>query len=171
MLVFHFCSADNPDIVPHQLPTKSALDHLIFDLPLNIVTLQDDDSIYLAVLQVPEGYAHPGAPIYLSGAVTTGFGRGSKQLGVPTANLPPKDLIKELAPLPTGVYFGWACVDAPEGAPEEDREVHKMVMNIGRRPTFEDKDPEVSVELHIMHPYTEDFYGCQMRAVVLGFLR
>ena len=30
--------------------------------------------------------------MYLSGDVTTGFGRGSKQMGVPTANLPPAPL-------------------------------------------------------------------------------
>jgi hypothetical protein len=27
--------------------------------------------------------------------------------------------------------------------PEADRRVHKMVMNIGRRPTFEDAEPEL----------------------------
>ena len=57
-------------------------------------------------LQVPEGYAHPAAPIRLAGNVTTGFGRGSKQLGVPTANLPPGPLAAQLAGLSTGVYFG-----------------------------------------------------------------
>lgn len=57
-------------------------------------------------LQVPEGYAHPRAPIRLSGSVVTGFGRGSKQLGVPTANLPPEPLAAELKELPAGVYFG-----------------------------------------------------------------
>ena len=57
-------------------------------------------------LQVPEGYAHARAPIHLAGAVTTGFGRGSRQLGVPTANLPPGELQEQLEGLPAGVYFG-----------------------------------------------------------------
>lgn len=57
--------------------------------------------------QVPEGYAHPAAPIHLAGAVASGFGRGSRQLGVPTANLPPEPLAAELAGLSDGVYFGW----------------------------------------------------------------
>ncbi len=57
-------------------------------------------------MQVPEGYAHPRAPIRLAGAVINGFGRGSKQLGVPTANLPPEQLAEELQGLPAGVYFG-----------------------------------------------------------------
>lgn len=56
--------------------------------------------------QVPEGYAHPAAPIRLSGRVIHGFGRGSKKLGVPTANLPPAPLAQQLAELPAGVYFG-----------------------------------------------------------------
>lgn len=34
-----------------------------------------------------------------------------------------------------GVYFGWAQIDAPEGWPAVDSAVHKMVMNVGRRPT------------------------------------
>ena len=55
---------------------------------------------------MPEGYSHPAAPIRLAGAVTTGFGRGSRQLGVPTANLPPEPLEAQLAGLPDGVYFG-----------------------------------------------------------------
>lgn len=55
---------------------------------------------------MPEGYAHPAAPIRLSGAVATGYGRGSRQLGVPTANLPPEPLAAQLAGLPDGVYFG-----------------------------------------------------------------
>jgi len=38
--------------------------------------------------------------------VTTGFGRGSAQLGFPTANLPPGPLAEALAGLPAGVYFG-----------------------------------------------------------------
>ena len=63
----------------------------------------------LPLPQVPEGYAHPAAPIRLAGAVTHGFGRGSRQLGVPTANLPPEPLAAQLAGLADGVYFGCAA--------------------------------------------------------------
>ncbi|EFN59949.1 hypothetical protein CHLNCDRAFT_14012, partial [Chlorella variabilis] len=101
-------------------------------------------------------------PIRLSGRVIHGFGRGSKKLGVPTANLPPAPLAQQLAELPAGVYFGW---------PEADRRVHKMVMNIGRRPTFGDAEPELSVEAHVMHAYSQDFYDQPLRLVVLGYIR
>ena len=64
----------------------------------------------LRVLQVPENYellkGDMGGPMLLSGKVTSGFGRGSRQLGFPTANLPPKPLEHMLAQLPKGVYFG-----------------------------------------------------------------
>jgi hypothetical protein len=58
-------------------------------------------------MQVPQGYAHPLAPIRLAGPVVAGFGRGSKQLGVPTANISPAELAAALDALPSGVYFGW----------------------------------------------------------------
>ena len=55
---------------------------------------------------MPEGYAHERAPIRLAAGVVAGFGRGSKQLGVPTANLCPRELEPELRGLPEGVYCG-----------------------------------------------------------------
>ena len=58
-----------------------------------------------------------------------------------------------------------------EGAPPADSQVYKMVMNVGRRPTFEDKEPELSVEVHIMHNYASDFYGRPLKVVALGYLR
>ncbi len=71
----------------------------------------------------------------MAGAVVVGFGRGSRDLAVPTANIDPAPLQAALAALPRGVYFGWARLDAPAGSPAEDSQVQKMVMNIGRRPT------------------------------------
>lgn len=57
-------------------------------------------------IQVPEHYVLQQPPVQLHGEVASGFGRGSKQLGFPTANLPPGPLQKELEGLPKGVYFG-----------------------------------------------------------------
>jgi riboflavin kinase len=71
----------------------------------------------------------------LESTVVTGFGRGSRQLGVPTANMDPGPLEQQLQQLERGVYFGWAQLDPPEGSPAVDAAVHKMVMNVGRRPT------------------------------------
>ena len=68
---------------------------------------------------------HALAPcVPLRGSVVRGFGRGSKELGIPTANLDAERLGAVLESLPAGVYFGWASVGASE-------EAHKMVMSIG----------------------------------------
>ncbi len=57
---------------------------------------------------MPVDYALPGGPVLLGGPVVTGFGRGSRQLGVPTANIDPVPLQDMLSGLPLGVYFGCA---------------------------------------------------------------
>jgi riboflavin kinase len=56
--------------------------------------------------------------------VVAGFGRGSKELGVPTANLDVDALGAALDGVPPGIYFGWANVG-------DDARVHQMVMSIG----------------------------------------
>ncbi len=63
---------------------------------------------HAAHFQVPEGYRFERAPLRLAGKVIKGFGRGSRQMGVPTANLPTAPLAEQLRGLPFGVYFG--CV-------------------------------------------------------------
>lgn len=52
-------------------------------------------------------------------------------------------------------------MDAPtaSGFAPEDSGVHKMVMNIGNRPTVNQGDEEPSVEVHGMHRFAQDFYG------------
>ena len=162
-------------IVPHALPALAALRQMVADLPLEVVQLRDEEHLYLALLRVPDGYAAPGGPLRLAGEVVRGFGRGSRQLGVPTANLAPGLLQAQLQELPNGVYFGWARLDPCSSAPAADAAPHKMVMNVGRRPTFDGEGrgvAEVSVELHILHAFgAEEFYGRPLRAVALGFVR
>jgi riboflavin kinase / FMN hydrolase len=52
-------------------------------------------------------------PLRIKGDVVRGFGRGSRELGIPTANVDPDALVTELAEAVTGVYVGWASVGAP----------------------------------------------------------
>lgn len=161
------------NMVPSLLPSEAELEEMVRDLPLALRSVVDEPELYLAVLQVPLFYHFDGVPLTLEGPVVTGFGRGSRQLGIPTANLDPAPLQDILATLPKGVYFGWAQLQAPEGWPEEDGRVHKMVMNIGRRPTVEagQEGGDLTVEAHVLHKYSRDFYGCRMRCVALGYLR
>lgn len=58
-----------------------------------------------------------------------------------------------------------------KGYPEEDTAVHKMVMNIGQNPTVNPADAETTVEIHVLHKYSKDFYGQPMRAIACGFIR
>lgn len=161
-----------PVMVPHELPDKEQLQELTRDLPLELVEYTDEEQLYAAVLQVPPGYRFAAAPLALESTVVTGFGRGSRQLGVPTANMDPAPLAQQLQQLPQGVYFGWAQLDPPEGWPAADAAVHKMVMNVGRRPTVNTGDEASTVEVHILHKYSqEEFYGAGLRVVVAGFVR
>ncbi|KPV72705.1 uncharacterized protein RHOBADRAFT_39313 [Rhodotorula graminis WP1] len=132
----------------------------------------------------PTGPSSP-YPVYLDGWVTRGFGRGSKDLGCPTANLPDSSIEPYASTLSTGVYFGWARVLDPASAPRDSTttafaaaadsrrgdhdEVHPMVMSVGWNPYY--KNSTRTAEVHILHDYPADFYGKELRVVMLGFIR
>ncbi|GBF93935.1 riboflavin kinase [Raphidocelis subcapitata] len=164
-------ASSGPGLIPHELPGKEALEELLFDSPFELVDLRDEEGLYLALLRIPPGFVLP-EPVRLAGTVVPGFGRGSRDLAVPTANIDPAPLERRLASLARGVYFGWAQLDPPAGSPEEDGAVHKMVMNIGRRPTVNTGDEAATVEVHILHDYVaQDFHGAHLRVVATSFLR
>ncbi|BES88185.1 riboflavin kinase [Nesidiocoris tenuis] len=100
-------------------------------------------------------------PLFVQGTVTRGFGRGSKELGCPTANYS-QEVVKSLPQeLDTGIYCGWASID--HGL------VHKMVMSVGWNPFYNGK--EKTMEVHILHEFPDQFYGAHMRVCVLKYLR
>ncbi|XP_062925251.1 riboflavin kinase isoform X1 [Mobula hypostoma] len=100
-------------------------------------------------------------PYFCRGEVVRGFGRGSKELGIPTANFP--DAVVEHLPgdITTGIYYGWACVGHGD--------VHKMVMSIGWNPYYKNK--KKSMETHIIHTFKEDFYGEILSIAIVGYIR
>ncbi|OSC98739.1 riboflavin kinase [Trametes coccinea BRFM310] len=112
-------------------------------------------------------------PIHLSGAVQHGFGRGGKDLGCPTANLPDESMTPMSSVTEAGVYYGYAQVSREKDGqvilPEEDGRVHPMVMSLGTNPFYKNKN--MSAEIHILHHFKSDFYGHPMKAVVLGYIR
>jgi len=111
-------------------------------------------------------------PIQLSGPVQHGFGRGSKDLGCPTANLPDESLPPMIAAAKTGVYYGYAQITRPEGTsslPEQESCVLPMVMSFGWNPFY--KNERMTVEIHILHEFASDFYGYDMKSLVLGYIR
>lgn len=168
-------------LLKSHLPDKDELNNMVSALPLELVSFEDLPNFYLATLQSKGAYnrgkktgskhisltkEESEYPLYISGEVIHGFGRGSKQLGYPTANLSVENLPSKAAKLPKGVYFGCAQIIG-SGV---DSNVHRMVMNIGNRPTF-DKDDTISLEVHILHDYGIDFHGKELRIAILGFIR
>jgi len=99
-------------------------------------------------------------PLLLHGMVVSGFGRGSKELGFPTANLE-KSAFAKLPDDVLGVYYGYAQV--------EDESPQQMVMSLGWNPFFQNQ--EKSVEVHILKHYPNDFYGSSLKVIAIGFIR
>lgn len=100
-------------------------------------------------------------PYFARGVVTKGFGRGSKELGIPTANFPESVVDKLPSDISAGVYYGWGQVD--RGI------MCKMVMSIGWNPYY--NNTKKSMETHLMHKFDGDFYGRELAVVMLGYIR
>ncbi|KAI3874305.1 hypothetical protein MKW92_044107 [Papaver armeniacum] len=103
----------------------------------------------------------PIEPWYIGGPVIKGYGRGSKVLGIPTANLSTEGWSDILSYHPSGVYFGWAGLST--------RGVYKMVMSIGWNPYF--NNTEKTIEPWLLHDFNEDFYGEELRLAIVGYIR
>lgn len=98
-------------------------------------------------------------PLVLQAEVVHGFKRGSKELGIPTANLNMDELGNTGNELNTGIYYGWAVL--PNGT-------YPTVVSVGWNPFF--KNEKKTVEAHLLQPL-EDFYGEQIKLVLFGYLR
>jgi len=142
-------------------------------------------------------------PLRMGGKVVKGFGRGSKELGIPTANLPVEGT-PWIEKADSGVYFGWAGIQLPldhpalslssssstatssttfptsvpypkasiappTGKEKEGWRVYPMVMSIGFNPFY--GNTVRSAEVHVMHGFGRDFYGCEMRIAIVGYIR
>ncbi|MEE9558914.1 MAG: bifunctional riboflavin kinase/FAD synthetase [Candidatus Brocadiales bacterium] len=97
-----------------------------------------------------------GRHVTLMGTVVKGSDRGAK-LGFPTANL---DLHHEIKP-PSGVYASMVCLDGRN---------FLSITNIGSRPTFEPKDAEEVVEVHILD-FNRSLYGRDLEVEFLFKIR
>ncbi|EWC46379.1 hypothetical protein DRE_04322 [Drechslerella stenobrocha 248] len=116
----------------------------------------------------PETGPEPPYPIQLSGKVISGFGRGSKELGIPTANIPTDGLPEFIE---SGIYYGWAGLQTRDcgASTENSHAVYPMVMSVGWNPFY--KNTVRSVEIHIIHQFPQDFYGAHMNLLIMGYLR
>ena len=121
--------------------------------------------------------------ILAQGIVASGYGRGSRKLGFPTANLPYFNEALQEANIKNGVYFGWGKVQGNE---------HKFpcIANIGLSPTFVGEENRVKIiETYLIekapagtpipipapksteHEPLSDFYGQLLRISLIGHLR
>lgn len=102
-------------------------------------------------------------PLFIKGPVVKGFGRGSKTLGIPTANFDEETLrAAQLDETLSGVYAGFASVGA-------DPAIYKTVLSIGWNPHF--KNEKRTAESWILHDFGRDFYGEELRLFVVAYIR
>ena len=127
-------------------------------------------------------------PIRIIATVVRGYGRGSKDLGIPTANLD-RSTMKSSTPfddLPTGIYWGYAKIGNDANNQNNDNhhcEIYKSAISIGYNPTY--GNTEKTVEPHFIAPrhdprrhasstgetLLQDFYDQTCRLSVVGYLR
>jgi riboflavin kinase len=134
---------------------------------------------------------HEMLPIRLISKVVRGFGRGSRELGIPTANLSREDLECSIHfdDLPCGIYWGFAKVEkgstpSPENVPPSSS-VYKAAISIGFNPTYHNTCK--TIEPHLIADssdtmnrhasscgetlFPQNFYDQRIRLSVVGFLR
>lgn len=137
-------------------------------------------------VDIPESPSSP-FPIIIESNIICGYGRGSAELGIPTANVPVND---DINVLDTGIYYGW-CQLKPDtythlsklkrsdgneitfnygsSLKKEELDVFPMVMSIGWNPFYNNK--QKAAEVHIIHKFNDNFYGATIKYVVLGYIR
>ncbi|QLQ81922.1 hypothetical protein HG537_0G01760 [Torulaspora globosa] len=120
-----------------------------------------------------------------------GFGRGSAELGIPTANIAVNQLTKAINDLELGVYFGFAQLRPVDHEDDVftrenggkvlinygrylnrqngDLDPLPVVLSVGKNPFY--GNDFKTVELHIIHQFKDSFYGAQVRFSILGHIR
>ncbi|EFN83892.1 riboflavin kinase [Harpegnathos saltator] len=99
-------------------------------------------------------------PYFAAGTIVKGFGRGSKALGIPTANFSESVVNTLPDDLNTGIYYGWASLQ---------KQIYKMVASIGWNPYY--KNEKKSVEVHLLHKFQDDLYGEELKVIIAGYIR
>ena len=153
----------------------------------NNVQNDDNDLDATRVLYLTENYKL-AKPLHMRAKVVRGFGRGSAEMGLPTANLDPTEVSQnwqkdmnddsiDIKNIPMGVYFGYCQLEG------DDSGKKVAVLNVGRRPSFVDKkdyENDVTVEVHCVEKNEDrlafdngkkQFYGETLSVECLGFVR
>ncbi len=170
--------ASNPTDAFHQILAQMQVQHLIcgFDFRYayknsgNIHTLSEQsyfdvlvvDSVNEQSIKISTSRIEPlvcqgqvlkanrllGYIYSIEGTIVKGFQRGSKILGIPTANL---NCNAEYVQPVVGVYAGFVSVDGI---------LHGAMINIGNNPTFENKFQTIEANIF---DFDQDIYGKEVR--------
>lgn len=134
----------------------------------------------------PDSLQKLSKPVFISSRVIHGFGRGSKKLGCPTANLE-HDIVQNID-LESGIYYGFAqLIDPPPSSTKtmekniEDLSIHQpttsplnpiypTVFSLGWNPHFNDVKQR-TLEAHLLHSFDDDFYNSTIRVAICGYIR
>jgi riboflavin kinase len=126
-------------------------------------------------------------PIRIVSVCVPGFGRGSKDLGIPTANLDCSQMESStpFENLPNGIYWGFCRIGETVDDSKNSHigKVYKAALSIGYNPTY--KNQIKTIEPHLIaepddplrhasisgETLFEDFYGHPVRLSVVGYLR
>lgn len=98
-----------------------------------------------------------GRPYSITGQVVQGLGRG-RTIGVPTANIEPRD--NYVIPR-NGVYAVKVIVGGV---------IHNGVINVGLKPTFDDNSANPTLEVHILG-FNQSIYGQSIEIQWIEYIR
>ncbi|CRH00768.1 riboflavin kinase / FAD synthase family protein, putative [Plasmodium relictum] len=96
--------------------------------------------------------------IYIYGEVVKGFGRGSKYLNLPTANISNSNLTS--ADIMPGIYFGLSKLK---------NKIYKTVISIGYNPYFKNK--HMTIEAFLYFKTNGFFYQENIHLMIMGIIR
>jgi adenosine kinase len=141
--------------LPHSLPPRVFTSTRAQQLP-RVVTISTPTFSKYALTEPVTGIVEP---IIATFTVVKGFGRGGKQLGIPTANVP-SEIVQKIAPTQIGIYFGWAKLRG---------KTYKTVASIGYNPFF--KNESKTIEPYLIDYSGSDFYDEKMSILLCGYIR
>jgi FAD synthase len=123
----------------------------------------------MKIPEMPSRKVHRLSPfIQIDGIVEHGFGRGSKALGFPTANLNSVSSSSVFSFLQSeackdGIYIGWVKLPTFEGP-------FRAAISVGINPTFPDSTSRL-VEAYLMDYSGPDFYDQHIRILICAHIR
>lgn len=108
-------------------------------------------------------------PILLQAHIVHGFKRGSKELGIPTANLNMNELDNLGNNIETGIYYGYCYLRKNYNDELNNNNKYKAVVSVGWNPYYKNKLK--TIEAHLLNEFNNDFYDDIIDLYLIGYLR